>query len=73
MTPAEIAARHHPGAVINRIGPHFGKQQCDYCIRPWPCDAATLAVEVERLRKALAKCQKAMGGAGRCRAGRTER
>jgi hypothetical protein len=39
---AELTERHHRGAIINRIGPNMGKAQCDYCVRPWPCDAAQL-------------------------------
>jgi hypothetical protein len=45
----DIRARHHPGATINRIGPDFGKRQCDYCTRVWPCDAGTLVAEYEEL------------------------
>jgi len=45
--------RHHQGATINRIGPNFGKKQCDFCCRVWPCDAALLLVEADRLNVLL--------------------
>ena len=50
LTSDDLRARHRPGAVINRIGPDFGKAQCDRCCRVWPCDAGILLATVDRLR-----------------------
>jgi len=56
---SDIRERHVPGPTINRIGADFGKRFCDYCSRPWPCDAIREADRADKAEAALDECQKA--------------
>ena len=49
--------RHKSGAVINRIGPNFGKPQCDYCVRVWPCDASVYRARADKAEESASKFQ----------------
>jgi len=55
---SDIRERHVPGPTINRIGADFGKRFCDYCSRPWPCDAIREADRADKAEAALDECQK---------------
>jgi len=51
---SDIRERHVFGPTINRIGADFGKRFCDYCSRPWPCDAIREADRADKAEAALA-------------------